>query len=95
MKKLVFAALCCAMLASCHSITTAFQATSNPVGNKCGTASYITYCWGMFANNNIDTGIDAAVKEAGITKISHIDKTVRMYGFLGSRCEYILKVYGE
>ena len=39
-------------------------------------------------------GIDKAAKEAGITKISHVDSYVKSY-FFGIVEEQITKVYGE
>ena len=96
MKKLFFACICALALTSCgSSITTPMAATSNPVGNKCGEASYVTKFWGMIGKRNVNIGIDKAAKSAGITKISHVDCSKKKYGFFGSRSKYTTKVYGE
>lgn len=94
MKKLLFAALCCITLASCSSITAPLYATSNPVGNKCGEASY-KYNRFFGGKRNADCGIDKAAKDAGITKISHVDQNVKKYGFLGMNVKITTRVYGE
>lgn len=94
-KKLFFACVCVLSLASCGSITTPIAATSNPVGNKVGEASYKTYCWGMFKGKGANMGIDKAAKEGGITRISHVDFNKKRYGFFGARAKYTTKVYGE
>ena len=95
MKKLLLICACLLSLASCSSLTTPIAATSNPVCNKLGEASYKTYFWGLFGRKGANVGIDKAVKNAGITKISHVDYTVKHAGFLGSRTIYTTKVYGE
>lgn len=95
MKKVFFAAVCCMALASCSSVTVPFATTSNPVGNKCGESSYTTYCWGLFSKRNADIGINKAAKNAGITKISHVDQNAKRYGFIGSRKRITTRVYGE
>lgn len=95
MKKLLFACACVLSLASCGSITTPLTATSNPVGNKVGESSYTTYCWGMFGKKNADVGIDKAAKDAGITKISHVDRNCKKFGFFGARKKVTTRVYGE
>lgn len=95
-KSVLLAAVCCLTLASCGtSITTPLAATSNPVGNRCGESSYKTYFWGLFGKRHANVGIDQAVKNGGITRISHVDQQRRCYGFFGSRHQYITKVYGE
>lgn len=78
-----------AMLSSC-STTTPIAATSNPVGNKCGQAS-TTRILGFGGSANI--GINKAAKNAGITKISHVDYST--YSFLGIYSKYTTRVYGE
>lgn len=78
-----------AMLASC-STTTPITATSNPVGNKCGQASTVRIL-GFGGSANI--GINKAAKNAGITKISHVDYST--YSFLGIYSKYTTRVYGE
>lgn len=77
------------MLASC-STTTPITATSNPVGNKCGEASAIRIL-GFGGSSNI--GINKAAKNAGITKISHVDYST--FSFLGIYRKYTTRVYGE
>lgn len=80
-----FAAMC----ASC-STTTPITATSNPVGNKCGEASTTRY-FGLGGSANV--GINAAAKNGGITKISHVDFSTK--SFLGIVTTYTTRVYGE
>ncbi len=92
MKKVLFALVCGALLSSCYSVTTPICATSNPVGNKCGEATYKT---GLFGKKNRDVGIDKAAKEAGITKISHVDQNVKKYGLFGMKTKITTRVYGE
>ena len=86
MKKVLLIGACLLSLASCSSLTTPIAATSNPVGNKLGEASYKTYFWGLFGRRGAN---------GGISKISHVDYTVKHGGFLGSRTTYTTKVYGE
>ncbi len=79
-----------AMFASCSS-TTPITATSNPVGNKCGEAS-TTRILGIFGGST-NMGINAAAKNGGITKISHVDQS--SYSVLGIYSKYTVRVYGE
>lgn len=72
------------------STTTPITATSNPVGNKCGEAS-TTRILGFGGSANI--GINAAAKNGGITKISHVDYSTK--SFLGIVTTYTTRVYGE
>ncbi len=95
LKSVLVLGVCVVCLSGCYSHTTPFAVTSNPVGNKYGEASYKTYCWGLFGGKNANIGIDMAVKEAGIIKISHVDNNVKKYGFLGARKKYTTIVYGE
>lgn len=95
MKKVLLIGACLLSLVSCSTVTTPIAATSNPVGNKKGEASYKTCFWGMFGRKGANVGIDKAAKDAGITKISHVDYTVKRCGFMGSRTMYTTKVYGE
>ena len=77
------------LLVSCTSYTP-ITATSNPVGNKCGTASHWSF---LIFSGGANLGINKAAKEAGITSISHIDlKTTR---FLCVYQKTTLLVYGE
>lgn len=88
-KSVAVAIVSVAMLSSC-STTTPIAATSNPVGNKCGQAS-TTRILGFGGSANI--GINKAAKNAGITKISHVDYST--YSFLGIYSKYTTRVYGE
>lgn len=65
-------------------------ATSNTVGTKVGTSSSIGVL-GIVAIG--DASIQSAAKEAGITKISHVD--VKKTGVLGLFAQYKTIVYGE
>jgi len=65
-------------------------ATSNTVGTKVGTSSSIGVL-GIVAIG--DASIQRAAKEAGITKISHVD--VKKTGVLGLFAQYKTIVYGE
>ena len=59
-----------AMMSSC-SLTLPVTATSNPVGNKVGTAKATGYLGILFFN--ADASIRTAAKNGGITKISTVD----------------------
>lgn len=94
MKKIFFAIVSCVVLASCGtSVTVPLAATSNPVGNKCGEASYKYTIFG--GKRNADIGIEKAAKNAGITKISHVDQNVKKYGFIIRKTKVTTRVYGE
>ncbi len=81
------------MLVSCgSSVTVPIAVTSNPVGNKVGTASYHTFLF--FGKRHADVGINAAAKNGGITKISHVDQNSRS-GFLNLTHTVTTRVYGE
>lgn len=88
-KSVAIAAVFLAMLSSC-STTTPITATSNSVGNKCGEAS-TTRILGFGGSSNI--GINKAAKNAGITKISHVDYS--SYTVLGIYTKMTTRVYGE
>lgn len=92
-KALALAVVSVAMLASCATTTTPVAATSNPVGNKCGEASCVRVL-GIFGGSS-NVGLNKAVKNGGITKISHVDYVQKkcLGGFLFSR--YTTRVYGE
>ena len=83
----------CALLSSCITVSRPVAATSNPVGSKCGEASSVILC-GLWSINGNSNGIDKAAKEAGITKISHVDSYDEMY-FFGLVIKQTTKVYGE
>jgi len=91
-KSLALAAVSVVMLASCVTTTTPIAATSNPVGNKCGeaTCTRVLYIFGGSAN----VGLNKAVKNGGITKISHVDY-VKKDCLFGLVTKYTTRVYGE
>jgi len=69
--KTIFALLAVvAMMSSC-SLTLPVTATSNPVGNKVGTAKATGYLGILFFN--ADASIRTAARNGGITKISTVD----------------------
>ena len=49
---------------------------------------------GLWSSQGETNGIDAAAKQAGITKISHVDSYMKHY-FLGVVIKQTIKVYGE
>ena len=65
--------------------------TSNPVGNKCGVAKATTILT-IFGGSS-DCGINAAAKNGGITRISHVDTFYKNY--LGIVTINGVRVYGE
>ena len=82
-----------AMVSSCATISNPVTATTNPVGSKCGVAKSTIYL-GLWSSKGAENGIDQAAKNAGITKISHVDSYTKSY-FFGIVAEQITKVYGE
>lgn len=64
--------------------------TDNATGSKKGTASAVSIL-GWVATG--DASIEAAAKEAGITKISHVDE--ESTNILGVYAKYTVTVYGE
>lgn len=84
---------CCAFISSCAIISQPVAATSNTVGSKCGVAKS-SVILGIISPKGMENGIDKAAKEAGITKISHVDTYTVNYLF-GIYQEQITKVYGE
>ena len=92
--KTLAALAACALLSSCVTISNPVAATSNPVGSKCGEASSLIYLGGLFSTNGDSNGIDKAAKDAGITKISHVDSYVKCH-FWGLVIKQTTKVYGE
>lgn len=69
--KTIFALLAIvAMMSSC-ALTLPVNATSNPVGDKVGTASATGYFGVLFFD--ADASIRTAAKNGGITKISTVD----------------------
>lgn len=84
---------CCYILL--HAIIVLpISATSNPVGSKCGVSNSTLYLGGLWSSKGETNGIDAAAKQAGITKISHVDSYAKNY-FLGIIIKQTIKVYGE
>ena len=82
-----------AMVSSCATISNPVTATTNPLGSKCGVVKSTVYL-GLWSSKGEENGIDKAAKEAGITKISHVDSYTKSY-CLGLVIEQITKVYGE
>ena len=82
-----------AMVSSCATISNPVTATTNPLGSKCGVAKSTVYL-GLWRSKGEENGIDKAAKEAGSTKISHVDSYTKSY-CLGLVIEQITKVYGE
>lgn len=99
-KVLGVAAFAATLLASCATIgpygsiytdvTLPGNATANPVGTKVGT-SKATSILGLIGTGN--AGIDAAAKNGGISKISHVD--VKVNSILGIYSTYVTYVYGN
>lgn len=73
-----------------HEVSTPVTATSNVVGTKVGKASAVNVL-GIVAAGN--ASINAAAKDAGIKKISHVDK--KEYSVLGLFSKVTTFVYGE
>ena len=92
--KALAAVAVCALVSSCATISNPVTATTNPMGTKCGVAKSSLYLGGLWSSKGAENGIDQAAKNAGITKISHVDSYTKSY-FLGLYMEQITKVYGE
>ena len=92
--KALAAVAVCALVSSCATISNPVTATTNPLGSKCGVAQSTLYLGGLWSSKGAENGIDKAAKEAGITKISHVDSYTKTY-FFGIVAEQITKVYGE
>jgi len=89
--KAIFASLALvAMMSSC-SLTLPVNATSNPVGNKVGTAKATGFFGILFFN--ADASIATAAKNAGITKISTVD--IKYNNVLNILTTYETTVTGE
>lgn len=84
----------CVLISSCATISNPVTATTNPFGSKCGVAESTIYLCGLWSSKGEENGIDKAAKEAGITKISHVDSYTKNY-FFGLVSKQITKVYGE
>lgn len=87
------AVLACAMLTSCTTISHPIAVTTHPFGTKCGVAESHIYLW-TWSSKGGENGIDKAAKQAGITKISHVDSYTKSY-FWGIVTKQTTKVYGE
>lgn len=92
--KILAAVAVCALVSSCATISNPITATTNPLGSKCGEAKSTLYLGGLWSSKGAENGIDQAAKNAGITKISHVDFYTKSY-FFGIVIEQITKVYGE
>jgi hypothetical protein len=91
--KVAAAALACAMVTSCATVSNPVTVTTNPFGTKCGVSESTIYL-GTWSSKGEENGIDKAAKEAGITKISHVDSYTKSY-FWGVVIKQTIKVYGE
>lgn len=87
-------ALACAFVSSCATFSNPVAATGNPLGSKCGVAESTLYLGGLWSSKGEENGIDKAAKEAGITKISHVDSYTKNI-LLGLIIKQTTKVYGE
>ena len=92
--KALAAVAVCALVSSCATISNPVAATSHPLGSKCGVAKSTLYLGGLWSSKGEENGIDKAAKSAGITKISHVDSSMKSY-LLGIVMEQTIKVYGE
>lgn len=92
--KALAAVAVCALVSSCATISNPVTATTNPLGSKCGEAKSTLYLGGLWSSKGGENGIDKAAKQAGITKISHVDSYTKSY-FFGIVMEQVTKVYGE
>lgn len=93
MKKALKLFMACGLLLCATSCAKTYPGavTSNPVGNKCGVAKATTIL-GIFGGSS-DCGINAAAKNGGITRISHVDTFYKSY--LGIVMINGVRVYGE
>jgi hypothetical protein len=78
------------MMSSC-SLTLPVNATSNPVGEKVGTAKATGYLGVLFFN--ADASIKSAAENGGISKISTVD--IKRTDILGLIVTYETIVTGE
>lgn len=91
--KALAAVAVCALVSSCATISNPVTATTNPMGSKCGVAESTIYL-GTWSSKGDENGIEQAAKNAGITKISHVD-TYRKNILWGLIIKQTTKVYGE
>ena len=92
-KKAMAAVAACALLSSCMTISHPVTATTQPLGTKCGEAKSYIYL-GTWSSKGTENGINKAAKEAGITKISHVDSYTKSI-LCGLIIKQTTKVYGE
>jgi hypothetical protein len=104
MKKTIFSIVCAVALAlgmtSCGAIgivggiyqdtTTPEAVTANALGSKVGQADVLSIL-GVVALG--DAGVQKAAKQAGITKVSHVDK--KTFSILGVYTKVTYTVYGN
>ena len=104
MKKTIFSIACVAALAlgmtSCGAVgvvgavyqdtTTPEAVTANALGSKVGQADVLSIL-GVVALG--DAGVQKAAKQAGITKVSHVDK--KTFSILGVYTKVTYTVYGD
>ena len=91
--KAAAAVLACALVTGCATVSTPVTVTTNPFGTKCGVAESTIYL-GTWSSKGEENGIEQAAKNAGITKISHVDSYQKLY-FWGLIIKQTTKVYGE
>lgn len=88
MKKLkhlfAISAITALTLSSCE-LTRPIAATSNPVGNKVGESKAIGILYFPPFVSLGDSGIQKAIKDGGITKISYVDYKIEYYIFFNRR----------
>lgn len=94
MKKKFFFAAAALVLAvsSCTTVTIPVAVTDQPLGSRKGEVSGTVWL-GMFGGNK-GRGIDAAAKDGGIKKVTHVDRT-KTTGFFGLAKTYTTTVWGE
>lgn len=91
--KVLAAVVICAFATSCATISRPVAATTHPIGTKCGEAKSLIF-FGLWSKDGKENGIDKAAKQAGITKISHVDAYTTNF-FFGVVSKQTTKVYGE
>ena len=103
MKRLIFSVACalaltmgvsrCGVLGSgmlYNDTVQTEQVTANALGSKVGEATIVNYLGAVALG---DAGVQKAAKNAGITKISHVDKKV--WSILGLYTTTTYTVYGN
>lgn len=89
--KVILALFALAAVISSCSLTLPVNATSNPVGNKVGTAKATGFLGVLFFN--ADASIKSAAKNGGISKISTVD--IKQTSLLNIIVTYETIVTGE